>query len=294
MAVIAGLALVLTACERVPVKNPPPGGGPVVTDTFRLGPFDLEAGEDVETTLPAPRPDGAFGMVGMRFRVVDDQGNDMSMMQGVHLHHIVMQNTTDVDRLCTGRKERFAGSGGEYTPIDLPDPYAYLVEANDQWRAQFHLMNMGPNSTDRTLYIEYDLDYQPAATPDNVRPVMPLYMDTTGCGNSQYAVPGDGGPGSVHVNEASWTAPRDGIAVWTGSHMHRGGIRGQLIGPSGSWCDSDAEYNAMGHLTGISSCQLHHQLKAGEDYTVRIEYENDEPIPDAMGLNFTYVWWGTQ
>jgi hypothetical protein len=122
---LAALAVLgLGACDWRPVLNPPPGGGEIITETFRLGPYDLGPGQDKEAVVPAPRPSGDFGIVGMRFRVVDENGTVQSMMDGIHLHHIVMINNANKDALCSSRSERFGGSGMEQTPMDMPAPYA--------------------------------------------------------------------------------------------------------------------------------------------------------------------------
>jgi hypothetical protein len=122
-------------------------------------------------------------------------------------------------------------------------------------------------------------------------------MDITGCGNSVYDVPGDGGTGSIHTNSRSWTAPRDGIAVFSGGHLHEGGIDITLKDDTSNtvFCTGTASYHENPrHLSTINPCILHHKVTAGHDYSVTARYDNSQPYQDVMGINLTYVWWGTQ
>ena len=189
----AGVLLVGAGCE--PLINPPPGGGTTLTQTFRYGPFTIATGAEImgSPSSGLPRPAGSFGLKGARFDLVDQNGIPYEQHE-VHLHHIVMTTTARTDALCPGRPERFTGSGTERTPLTLWGPYTYLVGANDQWGAIYHLMNMNPpNSPPLTVYIQYTLDYQPGANATNSRPVQPLFQDVTGCGGSTFDVPGNGG-----------------------------------------------------------------------------------------------------
>jgi hypothetical protein len=293
----AFLALVLAGCE--PLVNPPPGGGEMITQTFRYGPFTLAPGQEVQGSPSSgmPRPPGSFGLKSAKFNVVDQSGTPVSV-HDVHLHHIVMTTSARQDQLCPGRRERFIGAGMERTPITLWGPYAYLVGANDRWGSIYHLMNETPPGTPpKTVYIEYTLGYQPGANATNSRPVEPYFMDITGCGNSTYDVPGNGGPGSVHVRSRSWPAPRDGIAVFAGGHLHEGGIDISVreSTPGALACTGTATYHENPrHLATINPCVLHEKLLAGRNYTVTARYDNSQPWDDVMGIVLAYVWWGTQ
>jgi hypothetical protein len=293
LALVACL-LFATGCE--PLVNAPPGGGETVTQAFRYGPFTLGPGGEVmgSPSSGMPRPSGSFGLKGARFDVVDQNGTPVSV-HDVHLHHIVMTTSAHQDALCPGRRERFIGAGMERTPISLWGPYAYLVGTDDRWGSIYHLMN--ETATTRTVYIQYTLDYQPGANATNSRPVQPLFMDVTGCGNSVYDVPGDGGPGSIHVNSRSWQAPTDGIAVFAGGHLHDGGIDIALrdTAPGSPVCTMTASYHENPHhLSSINSCTMHEKVVAGHTYSVTARYDNSKPYADVMGIVLAYVWWGTQ
>lgn len=290
----AGL-LVLAACE--PLKNAPPGGGATVTETFRYGPITIAANGGMAMGAPStgmPRPAGAFGLKSAQFAVVDAAGNEIGA-EDVMLHHLVMTSTARSDQLCTGRAERFMGAGQELTRLDLWGPYAYLVGATDQWGSIYELMNH--TASTKTVYIQYTLGYQPGANATNSRAVDPYFQDVTGCGASTFDVPGTGGPGSTFTKSASWAAPRDGLAVFAGGHLHDGGIDITLENTTAGKrvCKGTATYDEeMGGLETINPCLLHEKVTAGDTFTVKARYDNSEPLDDVMGIYMTYVWWGTQ
>ena len=296
VAALAAACLVLTAAGCEPLVNAPPGGGQTLTQTFRYGPFTLGPEGQLQGSPSSgmPRPAGSFGLKGATFDVVDQNGTPVSS-HDVHLHHIVMTTSAHQDALCPSRRERFIGAGMERTPINLPNPYAYLVSANEQWGSIWHLMN--ETSSTRTVYIQYTLKYQPGANATNSRSVEPWFMDITGCGNSTYDVPGNGGPGSVHVRSRSWQAPRDGMAVFAGGHLHLGGIDITLrdTAPGSPTCTGTATYHENPrHLATINSCPMHEKVVSGHSYRVTARYENSQPLDDVMGIVLGYVWWGTQ
>ena len=99
-----------------------------------------------------------------------------------------------------------------------------------------------------------------------------FFLDVDGCGDSEYALPGDGGPGSVHTNTRTWTT--------VGRH------RRQLQRPppprpastsasqgntTGEGCTMKAHYEhshphgAPGH---VDTCSAHNRVHAGDRYSV--------------------------
>jgi hypothetical protein len=293
---VAGGCLAAFAVGCVPLENSPPGGGQTLTQTFNYGPFTLAPNGELQGSPSSgmPRPSGAFGLKEAKFSVVDQNGAPVSV-HDVHLHHIVMTTSARQDALCPGRAERFIGAGMERTPIYLFGPYTYLVGANDQWGSIWHLMNE-TNQT-KTVYIQYTLRYQPGANATNSRPVNVYFQDVTGCGGSTYDVPGNGGPGSVHTNSRSWTAPDDGYAVYTGGHLHDGGIDITLRNETKDEveCKSVASYHENPHhLAAINSCLLHNPVSQGDRVSVTARYDNSQAWEDVMGIMLTYVWWGEQ
>ncbi len=289
------LGLAVAGCE--PLLNAPPGGGQVVTKTFRYGPFTLGPGDEAQGSPSSgmPRPAGSFGLKTAQFDVVDENGTPVSS-HDIHLHHIVMTTSARNDELCPGRRERFMGSGSERTMINLWGPYTYLVGANDRWGSLYHLMNETPPGTPaKKVYIEYKLGYQPDANAANSRPVTPYFLDVTGCGGSTYDVPGNGGPGSIHEKSRTWQAPDDGLVIFAGNHLHAGGVDMTLREDTANapTCRGVPKYH-MGHITSISPCIMHNKVIAGHDYKLTARYDNSEPWQDVMGISLAYIWWGRQ
>jgi hypothetical protein len=303
---IVGIALLtplVAACT--PLQNAPAGGGGTVTTTYKLGPFNLAANgqpgwESNSSQATIPRPAGAFGLKGATFDLVDENGAAIPRDM-VHLHHVLLMSSAHTDVLCPGRSERFSGAGSERTPLSLPNPYAYLVGANDHWSSLWHIMNM--DSMPMTAYIQYTLTYQPGANATNTRGVVPYFMDVTGCGNSEFDVPGNGGPGSDYVKSKTWNVPTDGIAVFAGGHLHGGGMDITLKDEfSGASCTMTANYAMnMPPMAGmvnppdsIPSCGMHNIVIAGKPYSVAARYDNSMPLAGVMGIVLAYVWPGHQ
>ncbi|MGZ4677311.1 MAG: hypothetical protein ACXV8Y_12345 [Acidimicrobiia bacterium] len=303
IALIGLVALGAAAC--VPRRNAPSGGGATVTTTYKLGPLNLAAqgqpGWESQTTQgDIPRPSGAFGLKAASFDLVDENGDPVPRDM-VHLHHVLLIDTARQDPLCSNRAEWFTGAGAERTPLSLPDPYAYLVGSGDHWNALWHVMNLG--DMPMTVYIKYTLTYQPGANATNTRGVQPYFMDVAGCGNAEFNVPGNGGPGSMYEKSKTWAAPTDGVAVYAGGHLHGGGMNITLQdNGTGSSCTMDAHYSDMtmpmpGMMTppeSIDACPMHNAVVAGQTYTVTARYDNSMPLTGVMGIVLAYVWPGHQ
>jgi hypothetical protein len=294
---VALLALGLTACD--PIENAPPGGGEVLEASFRIGPFNLApegqpGSENEAARANVPRPAGAFGMKTITFDLVDAAGNPIPH-SAAHLHHVLLMNPGRQDAYCN-RSERFAGAGSERTPMALPDPYAYMVGANQQWNALWHVMNT--STAPLQVFIEYKVGYQPGATAENTRGVIPFFLDVTGCGNSEYDVPGNGGAGSVHTLSRTWDIPWDGYHVSSGGHLHGGGIDITIRNDdTGAQCTMVAKYDHShphGAPGAITTCPTHKRILGGQQVSVISRYDNSEPHADVMGIVLAYAWRGNQ
>ena len=274
-------------------EEPPPEE--TTRETFQVGSIDLapmgQPGDQVNRLGDVvPRPEGDIAVRGITWRFVDENGVDVSSHMA-HLHHMVLLDSGRRDQLCSyPAASRFAATGRELTPARLPEGYAYHSPAGAPWYGVYHVMNMSDQPM--RVAIEYTVEY--AASAD-LLDVEPYFMDVSGCWNESagdYPVPGDGGPGSVHEQSRTYTMSREGSIVAGGGHLHDGGIDVTLDGPDGEVCRSTAIYDMhdMGHLVGITGCgPMDEQFVVGDQYTLTSRYENDEPIPGAMGIMFTYV-----
>lgn len=273
--------------------------GPIPqTETFKLGPFDLTAmgtagATNTGTRLDIPRPAGAYGIRQMSFDLVDAQGESVSS-EVAHLHHALLFEAGLQDPVCPSWPRTIGGAGAERTRVDFFSDYAYLVDASDKWNANWMIMNMMEEPT--TVYIEYTIGYDTAMNASNTRPVTPYFLDVTGCGGGfTFDVPGNGGPGSVYTRTATFTAPTDGVAVFSGGHMHDGGIDSTLtrVSTGTVGCKSVLRYDEQGRMESIAPCVMHHTVTAGEQYRLTVRYDNSEFRDDVMGIHLVYVWEGT-
>ena len=179
--------------------------------------------------------------------------------------------------------------------------YAYLSEAGDAWVANFHLHTTSTTPVD-DVRIEYTIAYETYTDPSEFRGTTPYFLDVTGCNQgSVYDVPGGGGPNSVHVASRTYTTPADGISVFTGGHIHEGGIEASLTrdATGEDYCTATASYLAMTHhpyhpnlgtLDRISHCVTHSEVNAGEKFTLRSTYDNEIFVGKAMGIMLTHIW----
>jgi hypothetical protein len=152
-------------------------------------------------------------------------------------------------------------------------------------------MNMSP--TPRTAYIKYEIDHVAHNSPEAARGVTAYWHDVTGpCTTSEYDVPGGGGPGSVHTKSWTYTAPKDGIRVYTGGHLHNGGIDLTMrrTATNEVVCTNTAMYPMPGMLHEITACDDHTPVSAGEQFTTTARYDNSAPVAGAMGIQLSYVW----
>jgi len=300
--VVGAFALVtpmIAACD--PIVNAPPGGGAVSNGTFRLGPFNLapmgqSGDEDQGSQGNIPKPPTPFGMKNITFDLVYADGTSVPH-SAAHLHHVVLMNPARRSMFCTQQwPERFAGSGSERTPISFPDPYAYMTNAGEQWNALWHVMN--ESDQPQQVYIQYKVGYQTGANSSNTRSVTPFFLDVTGCGGSTYQVPGNGGPGSVHTNTRTWTAPWGGYLVGAGGHLHGGGIDITIRNNTQNLaCTMTAKYehsHPEGAPGSITTCPVHKRVNQGDSFSVISRYDNSQPYTDVMGIVMAYGWQGTQ
>jgi hypothetical protein len=132
--------------------------------------------------------------------------------------------------------------------------------------------------------------------PHPPRRATPLFVAVPGGRNSEYTVPGGGGPGSIHEESRTWQLPWDGYLVGAGGHLHGGGIDiGLRHDPSGLECTMTAEYMHGHHDPwSIEVCPFHVRVEEGTDFSVIARYDNEEQITGAMGIVMAYVWEGTQ
>lgn len=268
---------------------------PLTTARFTMGPYALnplgQAGSESIGFGSAPRPTGVVGIKNMRFDLVDAAGNHLDH-HSAHFHHVVLLDGGRNDALCPSiGYNRFTGAGKERTALQLSDDYVYRTDASSPWLASWHVMNMSNQA--KTVYIEYEIDYVTGTDLAVAKDVDTYFYDVDGCwGDSEFVVPGTGGPGSIFTKSITYTAPRAGTRVATGGHVHDGGIdiTTKRTASNTVVCTNTAVYDSMNMLAAITPCNEPSAIAANEQFTVTARYENDTAIPDAMGIAVTYVY----
>jgi hypothetical protein len=301
VAVLLGVAALLPACTSEPAT---------VTEVLTIGTFNLApvgtSGSDSESfsaNVARPAPGRDLMVKAMRFFVTDAAGRELSLEQdAIHLHHVVMMSSKAADSTCPTSGypsiggQRFAASGNEKSPITFLPGWAYHVRAADQWRAVWHLMNMGPTRLDG-VKLAYEITYFQGTPTQTTRDLKPYYLDVAGCTSVDFDLPGGGAAGSVVTKSATFTMPDTGRAVYTLGHLHDGGIDVSFNDPSGNaHCTATATYGhdhampGMGaHITRMTLCPTPFDIHAGQAWQVHARYPGDVAYKDVMGVIFTYV-----
>lgn len=297
MRVSAVVVLLVAVAPLGPSPASADTGPTVMSETFQIGPFDLaprgQAGDQVNRLFEdAPRPPGDLAIRSITWDFVDDNGTTIPG-DVAHLHHIVLLDSARPDQLCSfPSQSRFASTGKEMNDLVLPDGYAYHAP-EAPWSSVYHVMNMSDEPIQAA--IEYTIHWTDASE-GGFLDVEPYFFDVTGCwGNSEYQVPGDGGPDSVHEQSRTYVIDRDGVAVAGGGHLHAGGIDITMVRDGDELCRSEAVYGTGGHgghhsLEDVTPCGfLAEPLEVGDEIELVARYRNDAPISGAMGIMVTYV-----
>jgi hypothetical protein len=309
-AVVAGSAAACTTTD--------PPAADIITQTFTLGPFDLQpdgtAGDRAEGWRRLDRPTGDIAVKTIRWRVLDGADNELpSTDHRIHFHHVVAYSTRHRDPMCpySSSGERWAAPGSERTPLLLPNGYGYFAGAGDVWTANYDIMNL-TDQTQAGIHVEYDITF--TRNRSTLRDVQPYWLDLANCSPAgTFAVPGGGEPGSIWQKSESFILPNLGVIVGVRSHMHDGGIDVTTTDPTGKViCRGTAVYDdgggegGHGHEHGggtpdghaasgprikeIPFCaNLNEAVAPGEKVTVTARYHNEQPLDDAMAKTIVYV-----
>lgn len=222
-----------------------PLGAEVQHLRYAYGPIHVPAGGNLILLGPVTIEKPAYDGFVTRFKpdLVRGDGS-VPPVDVLHLHHGVWLNLSRTDAT-NGGPERFAASGEEKTIFSLPPGYGYPVKGTDVWALNYMLHNQ--TAVPETVWITYDVDFVPAATPAGraTKPVRPIWMDVAngsyypvfdvkrGSGTDGAFTYPDEAPGAPRRNE--WTVDRDGHLVWAAGHVHPGGL----------WTDLDLRRGAQ-------------------------------------------------
>jgi hypothetical protein len=94
---------------------------------------------------------------------------------------------------------------------------------------------------------------------------------------------------SFDVLEETVTTP-DNARVFTGGHLHQGGIDLILEQNGTEVCRPTATYDVAGMLDTISYCNTPVSVTAGTTIRLTSRYSNEAPLTAVMGISLSYVW----
>ena len=283
-----------------------PAQAETTTRTWRAGPVDLRAygTEQGLTTTRAPRMNGF--VTAMYARLVDAAGRPVPQ-ERVMLHHVFFVNHGRFpgDRRagdCRSKNgETFYGTGEEDQAIELPPGYGYKVRKGDRWRVGWMYMNHRP-ARDR-VYLQYTV----TLSDEPLTPVTPYWISVSCAAGKIYSVPGDAGPGSVHLRSRTWKVPRAGRIVAAGAHAHGGALAvdvadercgGRVLATSSAryGTEDDPIYNLSPVLhepaprsMSVATSPTGWAVDRGDRLKVTSRYANDSPHSAVMGIMHLYV-----
>lgn len=275
------------------------GNAPRIDErTVTYGPFSVEPSMGsghghggLNTSLgDIEKPCEDCSIVAMSADLAEADGRSANFDTQSMLHHVVLFNQSAKDATCGGWPERFFASGNERTPFLLPRGFGYEVAAGDRWRLITHLMNMGEQTKD--LYIKVNFAYVDGTT--DLQGVKPFWLDINNCGNSQYETPAGE---HTEVRDFAVTPEIAGRLVAIGGHLHDHGTHiaatdttsGRQLCDAAAGYDNDPSY--MGHIDTVGGClgRSIATLAAGDNLQLRSSYDAPETLHDVMGIMVGYV-----
>jgi hypothetical protein len=289
----------------------------LLTATYELAPFNFEpmgatGDESNSYDVGIPRPPGDIAVKRITWKLVDGAGTEIpATSHDIHFHHVVLFNSGHADHACpstrSGLGGRFAAPGGERTPLELPNGFAYFSGSRDVWSATWHLMNLS-DQPQRNIRVQYTVTW--ARDRSTLASATPYWLDQAGCGGAgTITVPGGGDP-AVYQRERTFTMPRSGVIRAVRSHMHDGGIDVTLFRADGQViCTGTPVYHQPeggghehggpdehGHgadaarIVAIPLCtNLDVRINAGDRLRQVVRYDNGLRQTDAMGSNLVYL-----
>ncbi|KAE9376218.1 hypothetical protein N431DRAFT_404411 [Stipitochalara longipes BDJ] len=238
-------------------------------------------------------------------------GKQAGVKEKMWLHHTVLVNTANqavhnCDKAM--RRQRFFASGNERSVMDLSgngtEKRGYWFGEGDTIYMATELMNTKKKEQTVALTITYE--YIPYL-PEEFSTTTPVWLDIGGC---HPEIPVPTGQLSFELGGPAWNSSLNGQIVNVVSHLHDGGVKLRLQKDGKDVCVSEAEYGItsnskghkhdmeMSHITRMSECSDVGRISAGEDWTVKAQYDLDkhkpmldehgEPEP-VMGIAVVYV-----
>lgn len=284
--------LVPSRCERTP-------------DGYRCiaGPLPVAADQRVEVLSGVAAPAETGYVTAARATLVDARGEPVSHEE-VHLHHAVWLNPHREDTTCSSYDaglpdyERFFASGGERTPVVLPEGYGYhwdpglprtITDSSPYWVLVAMLDGVRGRAD---TFVELRLDFVPESDAQGMVGVTPVWLDVRNCSSHPvYDVPRGAGRDGVHRERWRFRMPTAGRFVFLGGHLHDGGLALRLdnVTTGRELFTSEPVYGRRGGhraLTGMTTLSDVAGIPVGRGEVLRLTalYDSTRPRENVMGI----------
>ncbi|HEX8121679.1 MAG TPA: hypothetical protein VF549_10500 [Solirubrobacteraceae bacterium] len=225
----------------------------------------------------------------------------------IHLHHGVwlMRNYPT-----------FA-AGEEKTITQFPHGFGYRYAPEDVWIMNHMIHNLLPGKDE--VYLTYDIDFVPMDSPaaEQITEAKPLWMDVAGIraypvfdvkrgwggSDGKYTFPREAATAAQRRNIGPahrFTATSDMTLIWTGGHLHPGGISTDLVKRRGPYeqtiFKSQAKYwEPAGAVSWdvamtVSDPDWRVKMSPGDELELTATYDAKRGAwYESMGINF--VWY---
>jgi Stress up-regulated Nod 19 len=255
-----------------------------------------------------PEPSRAVGVSFVRLLLFDkDTGEPLLDDSKAYMHHYLGSVTRasvaeEIAKANCRTRESWYASDGKRTPVEIPDPYVYVLGRGTRTAATVKLVNQLDVVLRVTVRIEMGwVPIEEDAPNTNFATALPIsysLLSVPRCG-VKFDLSGSGG---VDVRQAVYTVPVDGVLVYAKGHMHPGGLNVSLYleeqeqGGANNNNDkqlvftSQAAYSESGLLLQMSSEPILHPVAAGTRMTIVSRYSNEAPVRGAMGMLFLYFY----
>lgn len=259
--------------------------------------------------IAAPSQPGYF--TAARATLVDSSGEPVPHDQ-VHLHHAVWLNPYRRDMTCTSYDaglpayERFFASGGERTPVVLPEGYGYHwdpplappisdplagpVGDSTPYMVLVAMLDGLEGSPD--TFVELDLEFVPQGDAGGMVGIKPVWLDVRNCSSHPvYTVEQGSGSNGLHAERWTYRMPATGRFVFLGGHLHGGGLELRLANRTTGQdlFTSLPTYGMPGQpwmLTGMSTWADPHGVgvSQGDILELTAVYDSSRRWEDVMGI----------
>lgn len=279
----------------------------------RYGPLTIGPGQNLimfgPVTIESPRAAGF--LTSMKANMIDAVTGEVPPIHEVHLHHGVWLNPAK-----DGQTPFFA-TGEEKTVTQIPNGYGYRIDASDTWVLNYMVHNLSTAS--HNVFITWDIGFTPLATgqASGMKAVSPIWLDVVGGIYPVYNPSQNGtrtdpldSTRTIHERKRSFSVNQNTELVWTGGHVHPGGVRDELRSET---CDgkptpgspllfsSDAVHNdrngsvpagsfgSWDYRMTVTPDSWRYTVKANDRMSVTTVYDASHPFYEAMGI---MVAWG--